>query len=119
MSHESLEHEMNGARTRQRRLNFSGWTGPIFARFPAMLGGRCRLFVTGSAPVAQEYGEFLSLCFNCYVFEGFGMTETSASGAVQSVHTPNYGFIGEGIEGRLEAKLRSLPEMGYTVRDVR
>ena len=38
------------------------------------------------------------ICFNVHVFEGFGMTETSAHGGVQSIHTLNFGSIGEALE---------------------
>eukprot|EP00702_Spironucleus_salmonicida_P006388 EST47679.1 AMP-binding enzyme [Spironucleus salmonicida] len=45
------------------------------------------------------------------------MSETSAHGAVQSIHTMNYGFIGEALEAETQMRIRSVPEMGYTIED--
>ncbi|KAH0570177.1 Long chain fatty acid CoA ligase [Spironucleus salmonicida] len=114
---QELKHEINHQTTDQRRLDFPRWTSIVFRKFPPMLGNRCRLFVTGSAPLSQVHGEFIAICFNVHLFEGFGMSETSAHGAVQSIHTMNYGFIGEALEAETQMRIRSVPEMGYTIED--
>ena len=82
-----------------------------------MIGGRCRLAVTGSAPLSQQHGEFMAICFNMHVFEGSGMSETSAHCAVQSIHTMNFGAIGEALDKNTQMRIRSIPEMGYLVTD--
>ena len=84
-----------------------------------MLGGRCRIIVTGSAPLSQQEGEFMAIVFNIPTFEGWGMTETSASGAVQPNGTAIYGFIGRALESGTQLRIKSIPEMGYTVEDKR
>lgn len=47
-----------------------------------MLGGRCRLVFCGSAPLNKELAEFFVILFNLYLSEGYGLTETTASGTV-------------------------------------
>ncbi|CAL6078478.1 Long_chain fatty acid CoA ligase [Hexamita inflata] len=101
----------------QARLNYQKTTSLVFNQFPKMLGGRCRIAVTGSAPLSQTHGEFMSICFNLHLIEGFGMTETSAHGTVQRNDTVNYGQIGEGVEGNTKLRIQSVPEMGYNVSD--
>lgn len=93
-----FHHELNVRTTKLRRFNFSRATNVVFNQFPRMLGGRCRLAVTGSAPLSQAHGEFMVICFNLHVFEGFGMSETAAHGGVQSIHTLNFGAIGEALD---------------------
>lgn len=100
-------------------MDFPPWTSKIFNRFEDMLGGRCRAFVTGSAPLSQKHGEFVLCLFNTHMFEGFGMSETSAHGGVQSVYSLNFGFIGESLDSNSMMKLRSIDEMNYTINDVK
>lgn len=102
-----------------RRFNFPMLTNVVFKQFTDMLGGRCRLFVTGSAPLSQQHAEFMAICFNCHIFEGFGMSETSAHGGVQSVHTVNFGNIGEGLDLNTSLRIKSVPEMGYHITDMK
>ena len=65
-----------------RRLDYPAWTNIVFNQIAEMLGGRCRFMVTGSAPLSQMHAEFMVVCFNLHLFEGFGMSETCAYGAV-------------------------------------
>lgn len=73
--------------------------------------------VTGSAPLSTVHAEFIAVCFNIHVFEGFGMSETSAYGCVQTSYSMNYGSIGETIDANSQIKIKSVPEMEYTVND--
>ncbi|CAL6041879.1 Long_chain fatty acid CoA ligase [Hexamita inflata] len=99
------------------RFNYPKISNIVFNQFPQMLGGRCRFFVTGSAPLAQQHGEFIAICFNLHLFEGYGMTETGSHGCVQSIDTVNFGQIGKGLDPNTKLKLLSVPEMGYCVSD--
>lgn len=67
--------------------------------------------------MSQAHGDFVLIAFNGHLFEGFGMSETAAHGTVQSIHTMNFGYIGEGIEGNTKHKLKSIPEMDYKITD--
>ncbi|CAL6025424.1 Long_chain fatty acid CoA ligase [Hexamita inflata] len=116
-----LPYEMTGleATSELRRINFPKYTNLVFNQFNEMLGNRCRLCVTGSAPLSQQHGEFLVICFNVHIFEGFGMSETSAHGGVQTIHTMNFGSIGESLDKNTMLRIKSVPEMGYTIADKR
>ena len=65
------------------KFSFPALTNLVFKQFPAMLGGRCRIIVSGSAPLSQKHGEFMAICFNTHVIEGFGMSESAAHGCIQ------------------------------------
>lgn len=100
-----------------KEIVWPAWTNGIFKQTKAVLGGRVRECVTGSAPLIPKTGEFLKICCDMLVFEGWGMTETSAHGAVQPVNTINFGAIGVSLDSQTQIKLVSIPEMGYRATD--
>ena len=101
------------------RFDYPKWTNIVFKQIAEMLGGRCRFMVTGSAPLSTLHAEFMTVCFNLHMFEGFGMTETCTFGTIQTVYSMNYGSIGEALDLNTELKLKSVPDMGYTIEDSR
>jgi len=50
----------------------------VFRRVKGKFGGRIRVVLSGSAPLDAELHYFLECVFSCPVFQGYGMTETSA-----------------------------------------
>lgn len=54
------------------------WDKIVFKKMKAIMGGRVKIMITGSAPISSEVLEFLKICFCCPIAQGFGMTETSA-----------------------------------------
>jgi long-chain acyl-CoA synthetase len=44
----------------------------VFKKTKAVLGGRVRLMVTGSAPIASNVIDFLKVCFCSPILEGYG-----------------------------------------------
>lgn len=50
----------------------------LFKKMRELLGGKVRIMVTGSAPIAGDVLDFLKICFSAPICEGYGMTETSA-----------------------------------------
>jgi long-chain acyl-CoA synthetase len=94
------------------------WDRIIFSKVAAKLGGRIRLMVTGSAPIAANVLEFLRIAFSCEVIEGYGMTETTAAACVQTRSAINpTGNVGVPLVCT-EIKLVDVPEMGYTSKDI-
>jgi hypothetical protein len=57
----------------------------VFSKVKLALGlDRCRLVITGSAPIAEHVMEFLRAVFGVAVLEGYGQTECSAAACVTS-----------------------------------
>jgi len=81
-----------------------------------MLGGRVRQMVTGSAPIDKQVVDFLKIVFSCPIQEGYGLTESSASGSIMSADDMVTGHVGGPVEV-CKFKLMSLPAMEYEVTD--
>ena len=72
--------------------------------------------VTGSAPIEKHVLDFLKICFCCPLGEGYGMTESTASGTLSQMKNPESGTIG-GPHPMMKIKLRDIPEMSYLSTD--
>jgi long-chain acyl-CoA synthetase len=93
------------------------WNALVFNKFKGLMGGRMCLMVSGGAPLSIESQEFMRICFGCSVIQGYGLTETCASGCIQSGYHP---FKGHNVGPPVpccEVKLVSVPELNYTVQD--
>lgn len=65
----------------------------VFKKIKAAFGGELRFFVSGSASLAQEIGEFFD-ALNIPVLEGYGLTETSPIIACNTLEKRKYGSVG-------------------------
>ena len=72
--------------------------------------------ITGSAPIDKQVIDFLKICFSCPIQEGYGLTESSASGCIMDDQDPVTGHVGGPIEVT-KIRIKSLPEMEYNVTD--
>jgi long-chain acyl-CoA synthetase len=99
-------------------VNHSVWDTLVFSKIKARIGlDRCRLMVTGSAPLAAHVMEFLRCAFGCPVVEGYGQTECCAAATATSIHEQaSLGHVGTPLAAN-EIKLVSVPEMGYLATD--
>ena len=65
----------------------------IFAKINAAFGGNIQLVMSGAAPLSQETAEFLKVIFGG-IGEGYGLTETCASGTGTHEFDLKYGHVG-------------------------
>jgi len=88
----------------------------LFKKTAAILGGRVRMMVTGSAPIDKAVLEFLKICFCCPILEGYGLTESSAASCITDKADPLSGHVGGPTE-YVKFRLMDLPEMDYRITD--
>ena len=77
----------------------------VFSKVRARLGGRLRIGISGAAPLGVDVLEFFH-SLNMLVVEGYGLTETSSSLAVNDPDDYRFGTVGRAVEG-CEVKLDS------------
>ncbi|KAG9409115.1 hypothetical protein AC1031_019377 [Aphanomyces cochlioides] len=78
--------------------------GLIISQVQKKLGlDRCCMFVTGSAPVADDVMNFFRILFNFPIFEGYGQSETVAAGTITHIHDT------QAVLGRGEVCFRGPP----------
>lgn len=92
------------------------WDSVLLSDFRYFFGGRVRLMVTGSAPIAQEVLDFMKTALSCPIIEGYGQTESSAASFLTSIQDPEAGHVG-GCKPSLELKIVDVPEMNYLSTD--
>lgn len=92
----------------------------VFRKIQKLLGGNIRGIATGSAPISPKVLEFCRIAFGCYVIEGYGQTESTATGFRTNIgeHIPQYG-CNVGIPcAAVEYKLIDCPHLNYSVEDL-
>jgi len=99
-------------------VTHSVWDALVFKPVAGRVGlDRCRIMITGSAPIAPHVLEFLRVGFACTVVEGYGQTECSAAATLTNVDQQALlGHVG-GPLACCDVKLVSVPDMGYRVSD--
>lgn len=70
----------------------------VYQTFRQRLGGRLRFFVSGSAPLAKEIGEFF-YSIGVTILEGYGLTETSPVIAVNRLDALRFDSVGKTVPG--------------------
>jgi len=88
------------------------WNKLIFSKLTQLIGGRVRLILSGSAPLAPNVQDFLRICFCCKVIQGYGLTETCAAATASDINDWKVGHVGPPLVGN-EIKLVDVPEMNY------
>ncbi len=75
----------------------------VFAKMRERMGGRLRIVVSGSAPLARELAEFFLAC-GTTLLEGYGLTETSPVLCANVPGAIRLGTVGRAITG-IELKI--------------
>ncbi|XP_006619656.1 long-chain-fatty-acid--CoA ligase 1 isoform X2 [Apis laboriosa] len=92
--------------------NNSIWDKLVFSKIKESTGGRVRLMVVGSAPLAGNVLTFTRCALGCLIVEGYGQTECCApiTLTVQGDHVPEH--VGPPVPCCC-IKLVDVPEMEY------
>jgi len=77
---------------------------------------RCTICITGAAPMPGYLMEFMKLVTNCPMLEGYGLTETTATGCLSTPGDTAVGHIGI-PPASCELRLKDVPEMNYLHTD--
>ena len=96
--------------------NHQIWDKILLSKVAAVLGGRVKYLITGSAPVDHQVMQFFRIMFSCEFCEGYGSTESCAYGSVLPVGDFSAGHVGT-PPNCSEVKLVAVPEMNYHVTD--
>jgi long-chain acyl-CoA synthetase len=94
----------------------AAWDKLVFGAIRARLGGKVKHIVSASAPISPDVMDFLRICFNADVYEGYGQTEQAAGLSMTCRGDMTPGQVGP-PQLCVEVKLRDIPEMGYTSED--
>lgn len=92
------------------------WDKLVFNKVRGRLLPDSTFAVTGAAPMSPETNDFLSICLNMPVIQGYGLTETVGGMACSAPGRSLSGSVGGPLPG-VHIKLRDLPDMGYLSTD--
>ncbi|MGA9872425.1 MAG: long-chain fatty acid--CoA ligase [Rhodococcus sp. (in: high G+C Gram-positive bacteria)] len=70
----------------------------VYSKLRAALGGRCKLAISGGAPLGARLGHFYR-GIGVPIYEGYGLTETSAAFAVNTIGHQRVGSVGRPLPG--------------------
>jgi long-chain acyl-CoA synthetase len=92
------------------------WNALVFKKVQALLGGKVRAMITGSAPLAPDVQRFVQTVFNCPVRQGYGLTETCAASVLTHLGDNTPSSVGAPSACAC-VRLRDWAEGGYLVSD--
>lgn len=70
----------------------------VYSKLRAALGGNCKLAISGGAPLGARLGHFYR-GIGVPIYEGYGLTETSAAFAVNTIGYQHVGSVGRPLPG--------------------
>jgi long-chain acyl-CoA synthetase len=87
----------------------------VFKKIKDATGGRLRILMNGGGPIAKDTLKFISYAI-APMISGYGLTETTAMGALQDPQAWNPESLGD-IPASIEIKLVDFLEAGYSVKN--
>jgi long-chain acyl-CoA synthetase len=110
-----------GALTTKQFLLHAGLPGAgildavVFKKIKEATGGRLRILMNGGGPIAKDTLKFISFAI-APMISGYGLTETTAMGALQDPLAWNPDALGE-PPASIEVKLVDFPDAGYFAKN--
>lgn len=92
------------------------WNKLLCKKLQALLGGKMRFFVSGSAPLSEETHVFIQSIFNCRLKQGYGLTETCGTSCLQWTDDNSCGTVGAPSH-TCAIRLEDWKEGNYLVKD--
>jgi long-chain acyl-CoA synthetase len=80
------------------RLKHAVFDRLVYGKLRAALGGQCELAISGGAPLGARLGHFFS-GIGIPVYEGYGLTETTAAFSVNTPGAVKVGTVGKPLAG--------------------
>ncbi|KAJ5149925.1 Long-chain-fatty-acid--CoA ligase 1 [Penicillium atrosanguineum] len=87
----------------------------VFKKLKEATGGHLRIMMNGGGPISKDTQRFLSMAI-APMIGGYGLTETSAMGALNDPMAWNPNALGE-IPASVEIKLVDFPDAGYLAKN--
>lgn len=88
----------------------------VFSAFREILGGRCEIMISASAPLSKEVHEMFSILMCAPLVNAYGQTEGMGAEFITSPNERNAGVCG-GPVPCIEFKLLDIPDMEYLSTD--
>jgi len=88
----------------------------VFRSIRMLVGGRVRAIMSGGAPLSEDTHDYLRTVLGAILLQGYGLTETSACGAIMSYEENSTGRVGPPVQG-VHIKLVNWEEGNYMVTD--
>jgi long-chain acyl-CoA synthetase len=88
----------------------------IFSKVKQAIGGNTSVIMCGGAPLNPDTQEFMRICFDAVVCQGYGLTETGVVSVQRKNRAMTVRNVGQ-LSMYADVKLVSVPEMEYSVQD--
>ncbi|KAI8988480.1 hypothetical protein BDF20DRAFT_905042 [Mycotypha africana] len=93
-----------------RGCTYALWDRLLFNRMKSLLSGRVNVRASGAALLSHDVLQFLKVALCCDIREGYGATETTATGCLLRMGDNTAGSVGAPYVC-MESKLADVPEM--------
>ncbi|KAJ2786838.1 medium-chain fatty acid-CoA ligase faa2 [Coemansia interrupta] len=99
-----------------RGFKHAFWDKLIFDKVAKLFGGNIRLVFSAAMSLDPDVHNFFRAALSCNVIQGFGQSETMASGTIQRANDVSVGNVGIPMPG-IDIRLRSIPDISYNATD--